>query len=356
MIAVGALFSLWIVAGDVPSMPSRTIAWADLGPATFDLAYSLPDDLAPSSEGRGVAVDLARTMRRLAEDRHADKGGAEIELNCLGDVVRAVREGGGDAAARERVFARVRELQPSLWRDLEPWIFELICDTRFREPRWDPDEDDACDGMVFARPLSMKGRTEPVWKQRDSADLVQQAALLVFADLDAIKAAENDYRLYSQRPGTRYERIGPVADSYVIGVDPAGGDFAALRVVFETDLPFPFTTYGCDLHLLNRIDRRGQLVCDLYSTGEDVHWMAGRDHYFPVQASDGEWIATLVVRWFGFDLRGVPDDDDARRRTMRSSLGGLRRDAERMFRAHGGVPRAIDGSFPAFEVIGKPER
>ncbi len=351
-----ALANAAITGEDAPSMPPRTIEWADIGREAFDTAYILPDDLLPSREGGGEPVDLARVMRRLAGDRYAPKSDEIVTLNCLGDVIRAVRDSGGDRAGRDRVLARVRQVQPTLWKDLEPWIVSLLCDSKFRERDWNPDRADSCDGFVFARPLSLRGRSEAVWKKRDSADLVQQAALLVYADLDAIKAAENDYRTYPSRPGAHYERIGPIADSYVIGDRSPYGAFSALRILFETDLPFPFSTFTCDLHILNRLDRHEQLVCDVYSTSKDFHWLAGRDHFFPVRASDGEWIATLVVRWFGFDLRGVPDDDDARCSAMRSSLGGLRREAESLFRAYGGPPRTVEGAFPPFEVIGKTIR
>lgn len=339
-----------------PTVLPRTVEWAELSPAAFDLAYLLPDDLVPASEGAGQPVDLARTLRRLASDQYARKPGASEGWYCFGDVVRAVRAAGGEAQACERVLARVRDFQPSLWKDLEPWASELLCDARFRSPQWDPDRDDPCDGFVFARPLTLKSRPEPVWKKRDSADLVQQAATLIHADFDAIKAAENDYTTYASRPGASYERIGPIADSYVQGKDPNGDAFSALRILFETDLPFPFSSFTCDLHVLNRVDERGRSVCDVYSASKDFHWLAGRDHFYPVRASDGEWVATLVVRWYGFDLRGVPDGDDARVSALRSSLGGLKRAAEDAFRAYGGPPRTVEGEFPPFQVFGPTMR
>jgi len=356
MIAFVAVLVAASWASDRPSIPPRTIEWAELGPATFDRAQVLPDDLLPASEGDGPAVDLARTMRRLASDHYAAKPGATESLYCFGDVVRAVRAAEGDAKERARVLARVRDFHPSLWKDMEPWAAELVCDARFRDPRWDPDREDPCDGFVFARPLTLRNRSEPVWKKRDSADLVHQAATLIYADLDAIKAAENDYRRYASRPGASYERIGPIENTYVQGRDPNGDAFSALRILFVTDLPFPFSKFTCDLHVLNRVDDRGRLVTDVYSTSKDFHWLAGRDHFYPVRASDGEWVATLVVRWYGFDLRGVPDGDDARVAALRSSLGGLRRDAEALFRAYGGKARTVDGAFPAYEVFGTPIR
>ena len=41
---------------------------------------------------------------------------------------------------------------------------------------------------------------------------------------------------------------------------------------------------------------------------------------------------------------------------LRSSLGGLRRGAEEAFRAYGGPPRTVEGAFPPFRVLGKPQR
>ncbi|MCY2959179.1 MAG: hypothetical protein NTY35_03355 [Planctomycetota bacterium] len=354
MIALATLFAASVAVSETPAVLPRTIEWAELGPATFDRAYLLPEELEPADEGEGLPVDLARAMRRLALERYASKPGATETLNCLGDVVRAVRAAGGGAQACERVLARVREVQPGLAKELEPWASELLCDTALRAPKWNPDRDSPCDGLVFARPLTLGGRKEAAWKKRDRDDLVQQAATLIYADLEAIKAAENDYRSYPSRPGASYERIGPIADTYVQGKDPDGGPFSALRILFETDLPFPFSSFTCDLHVLNRVDDRGRLVCDVYSVSKDFNWLAGRDHFFPVRASDGAWVATLVVRWYGFDLRGVPDDDDARRGALRSSLGGLRLGAEEAFGAHGGPPRTVEGGFPSFQVFGTP--
>jgi hypothetical protein len=338
-----------------PRLAPRTATWEELQKTTFDLAYLLPEELAIAPEGDGRAVDLAREMRRIASAVYAASAAQPGAPLCLGDVVKAWRAAPDEASAR-RVLADLARTNPALARDLEPWAAELLCDTRLRSSKWDPARDDACDGFVFARPLTLGGRTEPVWRKRASADLVQQAATLMFADLEALKSAENDYAAYPSRPGADYERIGPVDGSFLRGVDPAGRDWSAVRVLFETDLPFPFSTFTCDLHVLNRVDERGRVVCDVYSASRDFHWLAGRDHYYPVRASDGEFVALLVVRWYGFDLRGVPDGDDARRTALRSSLGGLRRAAEEAYRAHGGPPRTVEGRFPDFEVLGKPQR
>lgn len=338
---------------DAPSVLPRAATWDKLVATTFDVAYLLPDDLEVSHEGERPAVDLARTMRRIASEQHPDQPGVPA---CFGDVIVAYRAANGDVAAGRDVLARVARQNPTLWKELEPWAAELLCDARFRAAKWDPGRDDACDGFAYARPLTLAGRAEPKWRKRDGADLVQQAAVLVEADLEAITAAENDYRTFRSRPGASYERVGPIADTYLVGKDPRGAGFAALRFLFESDLPFPFSTFTCDLHVLHRVDAQQRLVSDVYTTSKDFHWLAGRDHYFPVRTSAGAWVATLIVRWSGFDLRGVPDGDSDRAAALRSNLGGLKRDAEAKFRAYGGPPRTVEGSWPAFEVHGQPQR
>ncbi|MBL8863652.1 MAG: hypothetical protein JNK02_16805 [Planctomycetes bacterium] len=340
---------------DPPRWRPREATWAELQRTTFDLAYLLPDDLEFAPGGGGAAVDLAREMRQLSAEVYAARPDLAGAPRSFGDVVQAWRAA-PDAGARRRVLADLPAANPALASGVAAWAEALLCDERFRARSWDPDREDPCDGFLFARPFTLAGRSEKAWRRRDGGDLVQQAAVLVFADLEAIKSAENDYASYPSRPGASYERIGPLEGTYLAGRDPLGAPFSALRIRFETDLPFPFSSFTCDLHVLNRVDERGRLVCDVYSTSRDFHWLVGRDYYFPVRTSAGEFVAMLVVRRYGFDLRGVPDGDAARRAALRSSLGGLRRAAEDTYRAYGGPPRTVEGRFPDFEVLGKPQR
>jgi hypothetical protein len=153
----------------------------------------------------------------------------------------------------------------------------------------------------------------------------------VVADLNTIKAVENDYRVYPTNVGADYEHIYPVDGSYFIGRDPANVPFSTLRLSFECDIPFPFSTYETMLHILNRFDEQGVLYTDIYSKSDDFHWLAGRDVFLPVLDSAGDWVCFLAVRHFGFDMDGVPDGADNRREAIRSSLGNLKRNAESQF-------------------------
>lgn len=118
----------------------------------------------------------------------------------------------------------------------------------------------------------------------------------------------------------------------------------------KVPLPFPFGSYEALVHMLHRLDARGRLVTDVYSTWADFLWLAGRDVCIPLHASDDAWVSTLVVRRTGFDLQGVPDGDGDRRSALRVGLGNLKREAEARFVRDGGVPRTVADGVPPLDV------
>jgi hypothetical protein len=341
-------------AASKPMMAPKPATWDEMSRDVFDPAWLLPENLrVAAKEGSGPAWELVPKMTELATrvaDRSKDDPAAP---RCLGDIVLEVLKAPMQGKDMNSVFERVKKAQPELWKSVEPCIRELLCSTRLYAAKWDPDEDDACDGIFFARPLTLEGVSTAPWKKIDDSKLVQQCAVLAFADFEAIKEAENDYTTYPKRPHTKYRSIYPVEGSFVVGEDPRKHAFSALRLFFSCDLPFPFSHYDCDLHILNRTDGSGSCVCDIYSTSKDFHWLAGRDVFLPVRTSDGTWVCTLIVRLFGMDLDGVPDGDDDRRAGMRTSLGSLKRDSEAAFGRYGGNPRTVEGRVPEFHVLGR---
>ena len=329
----------------------RAASWDELAREVFDPAWILPAGLALAPGEQGLAleleVELARVLALVAEPSAADPAAPR----SFGDLVAASR--GLERADTEVLMARVARAQPELWRALAPVTSELLLDEGLHARGWDPEQDRADDGLFLARPLTLAGVAATPWKEQRGSRLVQQGAALVRADLVTIKAVENDFPRYPGRPGTSYESIVPVAGAHLRGLDPEGRPFAALRVRFESDLPFPFSGYACDLRILNRVRADGRVACDIASPSRDFHWMAGRDLFLPVSASDGSFQGELVVRLFGFDLRGVPDGDDARRAGLRSSLGSLKREAEALFRERGARGTPSGDTLPDFQVIAR---
>jgi len=340
-----------LLALEATRVEPRAASWEELAREVFDPAWILPEGLplAPGEKGLALEleVELARLVALVAEPSAADPGAPR----SLGDLAAASR--GLDRAGLAALLARFERAQPELARTLAPIAGELLHDAGLLARKWDPERDRDDDGILLARPLTLAGVESAPWKDLRGSRLVQQGAALVRADLATIKAVENDFPRYPGRPGTSYESIVPVAGAHLRGLDPAGRPFAALRVRFESDLPFPFGTYDCDLRILNRLRADGRVACDIASPSHDFYWMAGRDLFLPVRASDGSFQGELVVRLFGFDLRGVPDGDDARRAGLRASLGSLKREAEALYRERGAAGRPSGGTLPDFQVIAR---
>ncbi len=327
----------------------RQASWDELSREVFDPAWILPSGLPLAEDESGLAWELETDLARRVAFAVPPSALDPQAPRCFGDLVAQAR--GLDRKGIDALFARVQRAQPELWGELAPFAPELLfADALFRDG-WNPDRDSQRDGIFLARPLTLARQRSAPWNTVGGSRLVQQGAALVRADVATIKAVENDFTRYSGRPGTSYERIEAVPGSYLRGLDPRGSPFAALRVRFKSDLPFPFSSYRCDLRILNRVRGDGRIVCDIASPSRDFYWMAGRDLFVPVAASDDTWQGELVVRLFGFDLRGVPDGDDVRRAGLRSSLGSLKREAEALFRERAVTPVITDGKIPEFMVV-----
>lgn len=342
-----ALAALALLAGPPDggafTVPPRTIAWDELSPEHFDLARRLP------ARRRAPGRDLLAEMRRLLELSF------EIELDGrplrgLGDLARAAWEVPRDE--RREWLARLAQEAPGLWADWGGGLSELLLDDHLYSERWNPDRDHPRDGILLAEPWDLGGEGPP-WSRLGGNHRIEQSAVLYRADPAAVKAVEQDYSTYRNNVGAQYEAIHPVAGSHVRGTDPRGNAFAALRLYFRCDLPFPFGGYECDLHVLDTVDAEGLLTTDIYAPNDDFQWLLGRDVYFPVRAGDGDWVGTLVVRFFGFDVDDVPDGPEHRQSAMRASLGNLKRKSETLFAAGDREPRAVEGEVPDYEVRGR---
>lgn len=344
-----------LAVGDpVPTMPPRTATWEEMSRDVFRTEWILPEGLpVDAEEGSGPAWDLSVRMPELARLVVAPAERDPGAPRCLGDMVRDVRAERAAGRDGRAVIARTRAAQPELWAALEPCAEALLFDTGVTGKSWDPDDHTKDDGFFFARPLTIAKLAAQPWKGCEGSQRIQQAAQLLHADFEAIKAAENDFPAYKRRPGNTYEEIHPVEGSYVRGTDERGKPFAALKLYFEADLPFPFSSYKCDLRILSRTDAHGDFVCDIFSPSKDFLWMAGRDVFVPVRDSGGAWQATLMVRWFGFDMRGVPDGDSDRCAALRAGAGALKRDAQALFERRAGPPRTVEGVTPPFDVLGR---
>lgn len=310
---------------------------------SFDPLWRLP----PVPEGQ---VDLVARSRQMLGARYEVKLPGGGQAMCLGDLIRA-----GLAVDGSRRGAWLDQLEAESTARSMPYryaIRQLLQDDFFRSRGWDPEESKSTDGFWEGpgwRPTSAM-LEDPPWDKVGVGVRLEQATVFIAADLESIKAAENDYSIYPSDVGAEYDWIYPVDGAYL---RDANDSFAALEIAFKCDLPFPFSGYRCELKILNEIDSLGCLVTHIYSTSDDFHYMVGKDVFLPVDTSDGVRLGYLLVRDFGFDLDNIPDGAKHRRAALRSSLGNLRIKAERIQKESGReIPSGPLDRVPEFRLFG----
>jgi hypothetical protein len=343
------------LGGPEVGVPSREATWDEMRREVFDTAWIVPRadrrELEASPQG---TIDLAAELEALLERRFepAAGGDAIARATCVGDLVAAFAELRGDGRAQKQLLARLERERPDVWSAAGWALSQLLSEGRVQSERWDPEDDRDDDGFLIVRPRDLALSAQAPWKDVEGSTKAVQVATLIHADLVAIKAAENDFRTWPGRVGANYESIRPVQGSYLRGEDPEGQPFAALRLQFRCDIPFPFGHYDCDLRMLHRLDENGHLVSDVLSRSDDFYWLAGHDLFLPVLDGQGEWVSMLCVRTFGCDLRGVPDSNDHHEAGAREGVGNMKLEAEKRWRKDMARVPVFRGVVPEFSVHG----
>lgn len=333
-----------LVAADIEA---RRVEWAELAPGIFPETWILPPELWQPAER---AADLPARWKELVGERFDVPENAGW-MAGVGDIIAEHRRRGGTRAALDALLGELKSARPKTHALLAGVLGEVLVADAIRGKKWDPEDDRRDDGVYFGPFLERNSTRTSPWNDQEGTLHFHQAITFVNADLDAIVDALHDYAATIRDPGTDYEKLSPRKNSVVFGDDEKHGPFAALRLAIRSDLPFPFSHYDLDLGILHRLDADKHLVTYVFSPSKDFYWLAGQDFHYPVKTSSGEWVGTLIVRVSGFDLRGVPDDDDARKSGTRGALGNLRRKAEARFAASGGVARTIDAALPKLRVV-----
>ncbi len=330
----------------------KSASWSELQ-AVFPKEWMLPQDLwVPADEARRQET-LPLALARLPEARFDDSPDSPAWTRSLGDVVQEARKRGSGMDALSALLGELKLTNPAAHTACAKLLREVLLGGALKAKDWDGEEELPDDGMFFGPVLKLNpGKSQP-WSGYKHLETMHQAAALVNADLEAIKAALNDYPTMLTDPGTSYEKIGPKTGTFLVGRDEARGSFAALRIGFRSDLPLPFRHYDCDLGILDMLDERGRMTTFVFTPSKDFYWFAGQDWHHPIRASDGEFMGILLVRIAGFDLVGVPDGDSDRMAGTRVALGNLKRRSEAAFLAYGGPPRTLSGAVPSFEVLAR---
>ena len=327
-------------AGPLYEVPRRAVEPAELE-RVFDTRWLLPEP--QMSRGR---VDLVTRMKRLATERWSED--PSHRFRCVGDLFLAaddVRHPKG----RKALLKSFRAEQPAAWKTWGDLLEELLLDESLRDEDWSPSDDEDDDGIAMDDPWSLDDARRAPWKDIGGNEDVHQGVAWILADLETIKAVENDYAAYPDDPRNSYESVYPLEGRHV-GCTTGR---VALQVHFRTDLPWPFGSMTCRMQVLHRLDDDGHLVTDVVSLSDDFYWFAGRDVFVPVRDDGGRFAGFLTVRWFGFDVDGVPDGSGTRRSALRAGLGRLKRLSEPLYRGRtGDGPSTVEGAVPEFVVRG----
>jgi len=341
---------------DPARLPPKAASWAELCAAGFDPAWRLGEAL-PEATGcdGGPREDLADAIDRLARLEVVEDGARYTFGDLLAEFAVVRRDPQASAAWLQEAHARHAELFARAGLPLD----ELLTSAGVYGDGWDPGSDAADDGLLHAAPLSLAGATTAPWCALQGTPHVQQVAAVVFADPADVLSVAHDFPGYLRHVSSDYESIAPRPGCHWRGRDESGAPFVAVLLDVRCDLPFPFGGYAMQLWVLDQVRADGDIVTHLYTRSPDFLWLAGRDLLVPVVDARGRAVATLAVRQQGFDLDGVPDDDDIRRSALRAGLGNFKRRAEQ--RAAERHPAAAPGDdvhgprlpeLPEFEVRG----
>lgn len=328
-----------------PPLAAVLLEWGEVATARLDPSRALPWPASAHPDSvRGL-------VERFAAARWRDAEGDEV---ATGDVLASLLALRADPDDLEAGLGAAKKRWPAAFESFGGLLADLVRDRDVRRDDWLPSRGTADDGFHVGRELEIGKDPMPSWLAVRGSKKVQQAATFIRADLVALESAENDYRGYRQHVGTTYESIYPVPGSVLRSKGDAESPFAALQVAFVCDLPFPFSSYSCELQVLKRLGAGGLLQTDTWSDSRDFFWIAGSNVYVPIEKSDGAFVGMVAVRTFGFDLRGVPDGDSDRLAGLRAVLGNLKRGAEALFAGRDEERELVlRGAIPSVPVFGR---
>jgi hypothetical protein len=317
------------VAGEVQRSEAPTIGAAGFDTRKSDLKFV----------GRDLAGELAELFDR--ELSVAPGASGDSTLRRAGDVLRELR----GSSSRSETWDALKASQPAAHAALYPVLSELVEDAWARnvgiDQPWGDDVGIKDDGLYTfpgtsqARAISSK--MKPYWPRIGRVTQnppVAQAAALIWpseprgavppvvsacAAATAVKRAERALDEYPAWVGLHnpYRRVGLIGNKEVQGPNRSFAvwdlSYTATGKVLAVSGEKTF-----DLKILERFDSSHRLVTEYYS--EDERWgiFTGTDTYLPVYASDGEFVALVVVTRF------TCDGADNVWRIVRENLGNLK--------------------------------
>jgi hypothetical protein len=321
----------------------REVSWTEFCQDHFLPDWALP--MPTKKETGKMPLDLVGWFQEFSKRDFALPPGASAKPGHqpfrFGDLAERLAPLREDSEALLEELKRLSRSLPGLTNSERRNLGELFCDAGLYHKQWTPKDNLKDDGILHLPSWELRDneRRSELWKQRSGDDTVLRSATLVFTDLEAWFAAENDVEAYYSHAANRFEEVEIPSESRVRTKTPQGQEVRAQIFRVLSDLPFPFGDYGGDNRVRLSVRPDGLVMNEVYMAKcDDFHWLAGRDVFLPLRSSAGDYVGLVVIQEFGFDLDGPPESDGNRKEAVRAALGNKKRQAEHRYRPQKQVP------------------
>jgi len=320
------------------------LGWEDarhrLGP---DARIPLPGTGELSYEGGSVfskkevrTVDLSERVPQWLAMRFDSPAfeAPEPWMKSLGDILERFQKTRGDAAAQETLLGVLQTRASGVWDEVRVFLPEWVRDDYLYSESWTPQKTGrpaaAENDGILERPPFLRtpapGGPEASGGTSDSDRKVYQACAPVFASLEDLFTAENDFATYYRQAGANYREVFPLDGTSFAGTDPAGSPFLLYDVSYFQK-PLPLWNLRFKLRqFLHRDGGRWQMENRLLEG--DMNVLRLRIFYDPIHTLDGRVIGHVKTEWLDVDIRGLPDGDSDRQAGVRGDVGNIKRAAE----------------------------
>jgi len=283
---------------------------------TVDLSDQVPQWLAMRFDGPGFQAP-------------------EPWMKSVGNILEAFRKTRGDAAAQEARLEQLRTRAPRVWEQVRDFLPEWVRDDYLYSQAWTPQKTGKPgkaenDGVLERPPFLLaprQGESPDSGEKDGGGRKVYQACAPIYASLEDLFAAENDFGTYYLQAGANYREVYPLKGAYFSGTDPAGSPFLLYDVSYFQK-PLPLWNLRFKLRqLLHTEGGRWQMENRLLEG--DMNHLRLRIFYDPIQTLDGRVIGYVKTEWLDVDIKGLPDGDSDRQAGARGDVGNIKRMAEK---------------------------
>jgi len=306
-------------------------------PTAAELSYR---DGSLFSKKETRTVDLSSQVPRwLALDFRKDGQGPPAPwMQTTGAILARFRDARGDPDAREALLRQLETEAPGVWEQVRDFLPEWVRDDYLYSAGWSPGKTGSAGGEendgILERPPFL---TPPAPDGAGGQRKIYQACAPVYASLEELFAAENDFQDYHEQAGANYLEVFPLEGTAFHGRDPGGAPFLLYDVAYH-QRPLPLWNLRFGLRqFLHREGGRWQMENQLIESWQvenrrvkgDMAVLRLRIFYDPIQTPDGGVIGYVKTEWIDVDIDGLPDGDSDRQTGARGDVGNIKRMAEK---------------------------